>query len=98
MKLDDMMEFSTEKTISKILHESEKVKSVFLCMNEGQTDLQESVDCKIAILVYSGCGSVFTNGEEQEIAEKDLVLFERDEPRTLKAKTKLTAVVTFINQ
>ena len=98
MKLDDMIEFSTEKTISKILHESEKVKSVFLCMNEGQADLQESVDCKIAILVHSGCGSVSANEEEHEIAEKDLVLFEKDEPRTLKAKTKLTAVVTFIKK
>ena len=98
MKLDDMIEFSTEKTISKILHESEKVKSIFLCMNEGQADLQESVDCKIAILVHSRCGSVSTNEEEHEIAEKDLVLFEKDEPRTLKAKTKLTAVVTFIKK
>lgn len=98
MKLDEIVEFSSEKTVSKLLHETEKVKSVFLCMSEGQTDLHDSVNCKVAILVYSGCGSVSTNDDEYDVEEKDLIVFERNEDRVLKARTKLTAVVTFIQE
>ncbi len=96
MKLDDITEFSDEKTVSKSLHETKKVKSIFLCMSEGQTELQDSVNRKVAILVYSGTGSVSSSGDEYDVKEQDLIVFERDEPRLLKAKTKLTAVVTYI--
>jgi quercetin dioxygenase-like cupin family protein len=96
MNLNEMAEFSSEKTISKTLHETEKVKSVLICMSEGQTSLQDSAGCKIAVLIHSGSGTISANGEEQEVGEKDLILFERKDARMLKSKTKLTAVVTSI--
>ncbi|GJQ57984.1 MAG: hypothetical protein D8M57_01165 [Candidatus Scalindua sp. AMX11] len=98
MKLDDITEFSNEKTVSRTLHETQKVKSIFLCMSEGQTDLQDSVNCKVAILVFSGNGSVSTKEGECDVEEQDLIVVERNEARVLKAKTKLTAVVTFIQE
>ncbi|MCP5002988.1 MAG: hypothetical protein GY941_03420 [Planctomycetes bacterium] len=96
MNLNDICEFSNEKTVSKTLLETQKIKSVVLCMSEGQTDLQDSVNSKVAILVYSGNGSVSTNDGEYDVEEQDLIVFERNEARSLKAKTKLTVVVTYI--
>lgn len=98
MNLDDIIEFSNVKTVSRPLHESEKVKSVCLCVSEGQEALQESENCKVAMLVCSGSGSVLTNGDEYDIEAYDLIVFEKNEDRLLKARTQLTAIVTFIQE
>ncbi len=93
-KLEDIVSFSEENTVSTNLYDSQKACVSFLCMEEGQSALQETKDQKVIVVVNSGSGLVVSDEGEHEVEEGTFVLFESGEPRTLKAKTKLTALVT----
>ncbi|ODS32885.1 MAG: hypothetical protein SCARUB_01991 [Candidatus Scalindua rubra] len=95
-KLEDSIKFSEENIVSTNLYDSQKVCVDFLCMEEGQSALEDTKDQKVIIVINSGSGSVVTDEGEQDVEEGTFVLFESSEPRTLKAKTKLTALVTAI--
>jgi quercetin dioxygenase-like cupin family protein len=95
-KLEDIVSFSEENTVSTSLYDSQKASVNLLCMNEGQSALQDTKDQKVIIVVNSGSGVVITDEGEHEVEEGTFVLFEGGESCTLKAKTKLTAVVTII--
>ena len=64
-------------------------------MEEGQTALENTNDQKVVVIINTGSGSVVTD-EEQDVEEGTLIVFESGETRSLKAKTKLTALVTTI--
>ncbi len=64
-------------------------------MEEGQTALEETNDQKVVVIINTGSGSVVTE-EEQDVEEGTLIVFESGETRSLKAKTKLTALVATI--
>ena len=93
-KLEDIVKFSEENTVSTNLYDSQKASVSFLCMEEGQSALQETKDQKVIVVVNSGSGLVVSDEGEHEVEEGTFVLFESGESRTLKAKTKLTALVT----
>ncbi len=95
-KLEDIVKFSEENTVSTNLYDSQKACVNFLCMEEGQSSLQDTKSQKIIIVVNSGSGSVVTDEGEHDVEEGTFILVENGESRTLKAKTKLTALVAAI--
>lgn len=95
-RLEDFTNFSEEEPLSTNLYDSKKAGVDFICLKEGQSALQDTKDQKVMILVNSGSGSVVSDEGEHNIEEGTFVLFEPGETRTLKAKTKLTALVTAI--
>ncbi len=94
--LEDFVSFSEEKAVLTSLCDSEKVSANILCMEEGQTALEETIDQKVVVIINTGSGSVITGEGEQDVEDGTLILFESGEIRSLKAKTKLTALVTTI--
>ncbi|MHC4183435.1 MAG: AraC family ligand binding domain-containing protein [Planctomycetota bacterium] len=97
-KLEDIVSFSEENTVSTSLYDSQKACASLLCMEAGQSALQDTKDQKVIVVVNSGSGSVVTDGGEHDVEEGTFVLFESGESCTLKAKTKLTALVTIISK
>ncbi len=93
--LEDVVSFSDNSAVLKDLCDSEKVRVNLLCMEEGQTALENTNDQKVVVIINTGSGSVVTD-EEQDVEEGTLIVFESGETRSLKAKTKLTALVTTI--
>ncbi len=93
--LEDIASFSENNAVLKDLCDSEKVRVDLLCMEEGQTALEDTNDQKVVVIINTGSGSVVTDGE-QDVEEGTLIVFESGETRSLKAKTKLTALVTTI--
>ncbi len=93
--LEDVVSFSGNSAVLKDLCDSEKVRVNLLCMEEGQTALENTNDQKVVVIINTGSGSVVTD-EEQDVEEGTLIVFESGETRSLKAKTKLTALVTTI--
>ena len=93
--LEDIVSFSENNAVLKDLCDSEKVRVNLLCMEEGQTALEETNNQKVVVIINTGSGSVVTD-EEQDVEEGTLIVFESGETRSLKAKTKLTALVTTI--
>ncbi len=93
--LEDVVSFSGNSAVLKDLCDSEKVRVNLLCMKEGQTALENTNDQKVVVIINTGSGSVVTD-EEQDVEEGTLIVFESGETRSLKAKTKLTALVTTI--
>ena len=93
--LEDVASFSDNSAVLKDLSDSEKVRVNLLCMEEGQTALENTNDQKVVVIINTGSGSVVTD-VEQDVEEGTLIVFESGETRSLKAKTKLTALVTTI--
>jgi len=93
--LEDVVSYSDNSAVLKDLCDSEKVRVNFLCMEGGQTALENTNDQKVVVIINTGSGSVVTD-EEQDVEEGTLIVFESGETRSLKAKTKLTALVTTI--
>jgi len=93
--LEDVASFSDNSAVLKDLCDSEKVRVNLLCMEEGQTALENTNDQKVVVIINTGSGSVVAD-EEQDVEEGTLIVFESGETRSLKAKTKLTALVTTI--
>ncbi len=93
--LEDLVSFSENNAVLTSLCDSEKVRVHLLCMEEGQTALEDTNDQKVVVIINTGSGSVVTE-EEQDVEEGTLIVFESGETRSLKAKTKLTALVTTI--
>ncbi len=92
-KLEDIVKYSEENTVSTSLFDSQKVCVNFLCMEEGQSALEDTKGQKVIVVVNSGSGSVVTDEGEQNVEEGTFIMFESSEARTVKAKTKLTALV-----
>ncbi len=93
--LEDLASFSENSAVLTNLCGSEKVSVNLLCMEEGQTALEETNGQKVVVIINTGSGSVVTD-EEQDVEEGTLIVLESGEARSLKAKTKLTALVTTI--
>ena len=93
--LEDLAGFSENNAILTKLCDSEKVQVNLLCMEEGQTALEDTNGQKVVVIINTGSGSVATD-EEQDVEEGTLIVFESGETRSLKAKTKLTALVTIM--
>ncbi len=94
--LEEFVSFSEKKAVSTNLCDSQKACVSLLCMEEGQTALEDTNNQKVVVIINTGSGSVITGEGEQDVEEGTLVLFESGERRSLKAKTKLTALVTAI--
>jgi len=94
--LEEFVRFSEKNIVSTNLCDSQKACVSFLCIEEGQTALEDTNDQKVVVIINTGSGSVITGEGEQDVEEGTLILFESGETRSLKAKTKLTALVTAI--
>ncbi|MCP4253917.1 MAG: hypothetical protein GY775_11005 [Candidatus Scalindua sp.] len=94
--LEALESFSEDNAVSKDLCGSEKVHVNLLCMEEGQTALENTINQKVVVIINTGSGSVVTGEGEQDVEEGTLIVFESGETRSIKAKTKLTALVTAI--
>ena len=97
-KLEAVTKFSEENVVSTSLYDSQKVCANFLCMEEGQSALDDTKEQKVIVIINSGSGSVVTDDGEQDIEEGTFILFESGESRSLKAKSKLTALVSVISK
>ncbi len=97
-KLEAVTKFSEENVVSTSLYDSQKVCANFLCMEEGQSALDDTKEQKVIVIINSGSGSVVTDDGEQDIEEGTFILFESGESRSLKAKSKLTALVSAISK
>jgi len=94
--LEEFVKFSEENVVSTSLCDSQKACVHLLCMEEGQTALEDTNAQKVVVIINTGIGSVITGEGERDVEEGTLILFESGETRSLKAKTKLTALVTAI--
>lgn len=94
--LEELTSFSENNAVLKNLCDTQKASVNLLCMEEGQTALEDTDNQKVVVVINTGSGSVITGEGEQDVEEGALVLFESGEKRSLKAKTKLTALVTTI--
>ena len=96
--LEEVTKFSAKNVVSTTLYDSQKVCANFLCMEEGQTALEDTKEQKVIVIINSGNGSVVTDDGEQEVEEGTFILFESGESRLLKAKSKITALVNVISK
>lgn len=96
--LEEVTRFSAENVVTINLYDSQKVCTNFLCMKEGQTALEDTKEQKVLAIINSGNGSVVTDDGEQDVEEGTFILFERGESRLLKAKSKLTALVSVLSK
>jgi quercetin dioxygenase-like cupin family protein len=96
--LEEFVKYSEENSVTTNLCDSQKASVRLICMEEGQTALEDTQDNKVVIIINTGSGSVVTGEGEQDVEEGTLILFESGEARLLKAKTKLTALVTLIKK
>ncbi len=94
--LENVVSFSENSAVLTKLCDSEKVGVNILCMEEGQTALENTIDQKVVVIINTGSGSVVTKEGEQDVEEGTLIVFESGETRSIKAKSKLTALVTAI--
>ncbi len=94
--LEEFVSFSEDNAVLTNLCDSQKACVNLLCMEEGQTALDDTNDRKMVVVINTGSGSVITGEGEQGVEEGTLILFESGETRSLRAKTKLTALVTII--
>ena len=88
--LEEFVKYSEESAVTTNLYDSQKASVRILCMEEGQIALEETKENKVAIIINKGSGSIVTEEGEQEVEE--------GKSRSLKAKTKLTALVTVIQK
>ena len=96
--LEEFVKYSEENSVTTNLSDSQKASVSLVCMEEGQTALEETKDNKVAIIINTGSGSVVTGEGEQDVEDGTFILFESGEARLLKAKTRLTALVTLIQK
>ncbi len=94
--LEDFVKYSEENPVTANLCDSQKASISLICMEEGQTALEETKDNKMAIIINTGSGSIVTGQGEQNVEEGTFIFFESGEARLLKATTKLTALATLI--
>ncbi len=96
IKLEDFIKFAEGGAVSKNLFESQKGSVGIICMEEGQTALEDTKGKKVIVIINSGSGVVISDEGEQEVEEETFILFETGESRLLRAKTRLTALVVDI--
>ncbi len=93
-ELEKLEKYSTENPVTIDICDSQKASVRLLCLEKGQEALEDTKDNKIAIIINTGGGSIVTEEGEYDVEEGTFVLFEIGEARLLKAKTKLSILVT----
>ncbi len=96
--LEEFVKYSEENPVTANLCDSQKASVRLICLEAGQTSLEETIDNKMTIIINTGRGSIVSVDGEQDVEEGTFILFESGETRLLKAKTKLTALVTLIKK
>ncbi|MHC4455082.1 MAG: hypothetical protein ACYSWS_10385, partial [Planctomycetota bacterium] len=77
--LKEFVKYSGENPVTTNLCDSQKVSVSLLCMEDGQTALEETKDNKVTIIIDTGSGSIVTEEREEDVEEGTFVLFERGE-------------------
>ncbi len=96
--LEKLVKYSTENPVTIDLCDSQKASVSLLCLEEGQVALEDTKDNKVTVIINKGSGSVVTEEGEYDVEEGTFVLFETGEARLLKAKAKLSVLVTILKK
>ena len=71
--LEDIVGFSENNVVLKDLCDSEKVRVNLLCMEEGQTALEDTNDQKVVVIINTGSGLKDVNAAMQAAGEAPVI-------------------------
>ena len=96
IKLEEYVEFSPSKPLSKILYDCEKVRVVLFCLEVGQEVAPHTVVPKVTMFVISGKGAFTVGNQTHEVEPGSLVVCESNEAHGIKAKERMQVLVTIV--
>ncbi len=96
INLEEYIEFSSSKPVSKILYDCEKVRVVLFCLEVGQEVAPHTVVPKVTMFVISGKGAFTVGTQTHEVEPGSLVVCESNEAHGIKAKERMMVLVTIV--
>ncbi len=94
VNLDEMEEYSEEYPVAKIVYDSEVMRIVLFCLNEGQEIPIHVSTSEVMLHVLKGRGSLVTDKEEVKAGPGTIVTYAREEPHGMKAEEKMVILAT----
>src|SRR3972149_6426689 len=92
MNIKEQISFSADKHVTKILHDSEKMRAVLFCLLPGQKVAPHTAPVEVLFYVIQG-KAAFILGEEQVNLEAGAYAVSKiNEPHGFEAKEKLVVL------
>lgn len=96
INLEEYIEFSPSKPVSKILYDCEKVRTVLFCLEAGQEVEPHTVVPKVTMFVISGSGAFIVGDETHEVGPGSFVVCESSESHGIKANERMTVLASVV--
>jgi quercetin dioxygenase-like cupin family protein len=96
INLEEFVEFSTTKPVSKMLYDCEQVRTVLFCLEADQEVEPHTVVPKVTMLVISGRGAFIVGDQTHDVEPGSFVVCESNEAHGIKAKERMTVLVSIV--
>ena len=96
LRIEELVEFSTEKRIRKKLYGSEKIVTELLCYEPGQsTPMHQHPQQDEVFYVLEGSGTIFIGEEEQSVSPGSLIFVSAQKRHGMRAANDSRLVILF---
>lgn len=90
--VSEFKEFDPQRYISKLLHDSERVRVVLFCLESGQEVSPHTSSSEVVFYVLEGSGRVMVGEEEMEANAGSLISCPPQVPHGLRAENRLVVL------
>lgn len=94
--LNEHIEFSEEKYVSKILFDSDKVRIVLFCLKKGQEVPPHTAKPQVVMQVISGNGSFMVGNQTYKVKPDSVAICESMEAHGIKAEEPMVVLTSII--
>jgi quercetin dioxygenase-like cupin family protein len=92
ISLAPLVEFSQERYISKLVHDSPRIRVALFCLEPGQQVPPHSTSSEVVLQVMQGQGKIRVGEEELAAGAGTIVVCPPDAPHGFQAEEKLVIV------
>ena len=92
LNLKELIQFDEQRYVSKMVHDSEKVRVVLFCLKEGQEVLPHTSTSELVLFVAEGRGKAVLGESQLDIERNSVVVCPPEVPHGFKAEEDLVVL------
>lgn len=94
--LEGELRFSSERYVTKIIHDSEKMRAVLFCLEPGQKVEPHTSPSEVVMFVARGAGRMTVGSETTPVKEGSLAVCPPHEPHGFEAEGRMVVLAAII--
>lgn len=90
--LKDKIAFSKGEPHKEVINDSEKAKTVLICLENGQSTGEHTSKSEVSLFVLDGKGAFIIAGKEKQVEKGSLLVCSGNESHNIKTDSKMVVL------